>query len=281
MIAVVQGVNAISNGLGLSPGAALSANVFGGGIHVGAGGGLGGASIETSGSVDSAASERYLGSTGLAMGNPAAMSRGGGGGPSVIGGGGLRGCGPLSGSANCLGASLVGGASGALSGCVSNAFSSSLRGGVIGGVAVGIGNGGSSGTGSAAGSATNLDVLATGGVGSEPPPPKQQQLGNGGPPRVLSGIPVEGNPEWAAYAAPDGRTYYYNASSGISSWDKPPPPTQSDAGGTSSAAGLLSSNVESSHGSSNDLNPRGRSSAASSTADITALADAAGAVSLG
>ena len=40
-------------------------------------------------------------------------------------------------------------------------------------------------------------------------------------PTVISGRPVEGAPDWAAYTAPDGRTYYYNAKTGVSSWEKP------------------------------------------------------------
>jgi len=42
-------------------------------------------------------------------------------------------------------------------------------------------------------------------------------------PTVISGRPVEGAPEWSAYTAPDGRTYYYNAKTGVSSWEKPGP----------------------------------------------------------
>jgi len=40
-------------------------------------------------------------------------------------------------------------------------------------------------------------------------------------PAVVSGKPVDGATDWAAYTAPDGRTYYYNAKTGISSWEKP------------------------------------------------------------
>eukprot|EP00908_Phaeocystis_cordata_P001768 Transcript_11901.p1 GENE.Transcript_11901~~Transcript_11901.p1 ORF type:complete len:360 (-),score=42.81 Transcript_11901:101-1180(-) len=54
-------------------------------------------------------------------------------------------------------------------------------------------------------------------------------------PTVISGRPVEGAPDWAAYTAPDGRTYYYNAKTGVSSWEKPGPAPQpapaSQAGG--------------------------------------------------
>ena len=39
--------------------------------------------------------------------------------------------------------------------------------------------------------------------------------------RVVSGTPVEGNPEWSAYTAPDGRKYYYHKESGKSAWEKP------------------------------------------------------------
>jgi hypothetical protein len=43
------------------------------------------------------------------------------------------------------------------------------------------------------------------------------------PPPVISGKPVDGVPDWAGYTAPDGRTYYYNAKTGVSSWEKPTP----------------------------------------------------------
>ena len=46
------------------------------------------------------------------------------------------------------------------------------------------------------------------------------QNGRGAAP-VVSGTPVEGQPDWAAYTAPDGRSYYYNASTGVSAWEKP------------------------------------------------------------
>ena len=39
---------------------------------------------------------------------------------------------------------------------------------------------------------------------------------------VVSGKPVEGAVDWAAYTAPDGRTYYYNARTAVSTWEKPP-----------------------------------------------------------
>jgi len=38
---------------------------------------------------------------------------------------------------------------------------------------------------------------------------------------VVNGKPVDGAADWAAYTAPDGRTYYYNAKTGVSSWEKP------------------------------------------------------------
>ena len=43
-------------------------------------------------------------------------------------------------------------------------------------------------------------------------------------PTVISGRPVDGAPDWAAYTAPDGRTYYYNAKTGVSAWEKPGSP---------------------------------------------------------
>jgi len=49
-----------------------------------------------------------------------------------------------------------------------------------------------------------------------------QQGGQGGAASlVLGGTPVEGLTHWAAYLAPDGRTYYYNSETAISTWDKP------------------------------------------------------------
>jgi len=38
---------------------------------------------------------------------------------------------------------------------------------------------------------------------------------------MMGGTPVEGLKDWAAYIAPDGRTYYYNSRTGISTWDRP------------------------------------------------------------
>ena len=59
-------------------------------------------------------------------------------------------------------------------------------------------------------------------------------------PTVISGRPVEGAPEWSAYTAPDGRTYYYNAKTGVSSWEKPgPAPQPGPASQASQAGGLL------------------------------------------
>ena len=37
------------------------------------------------------------------------------------------------------------------------------------------------------------------------------------------GKPVDGFPDWASYTSPDGRTYYYNAKTGVSSWKMPTP----------------------------------------------------------
>jgi len=45
----------------------------------------------------------------------------------------------------------------------------------------------------------------------------------GKPQPVVSGKPVEGNTDWAGYTAPDGRTYYYNGKTGVSTWEKPAP----------------------------------------------------------
>ena len=39
---------------------------------------------------------------------------------------------------------------------------------------------------------------------------------------VVSGKPVEGAVDWAAYTAPDGRTYYSNARTAVATWEKPP-----------------------------------------------------------
>jgi len=43
-------------------------------------------------------------------------------------------------------------------------------------------------------------------------------------PVMVSGKPVDGVADWASYTAPDGRNYYYNAKTGVSSWTKPQPP---------------------------------------------------------
>ena len=55
-------------------------------------------------------------------------------------------------------------------------------------------------------------------------------------PTVVNGQPVEGAPDWAAYMAPDGRAYYYNANTGVSSWERPGPQPAKE-----SAARLLGS----------------------------------------
>jgi hypothetical protein len=55
------------------------------------------------------------------------------------------------------------------------------------------------------------EIPASGDVRSNPSP-------------FVSGNPVDGFPDWASYTAPDGRTYYYNAKTGVSSWKKPTPP---------------------------------------------------------
>jgi len=49
----------------------------------------------------------------------------------------------------------------------------------------------------------------------------QSFLQNHSAPAVVSGKPVDGAADWAAYTAPDGRTYYYNSKTGVSSWEKP------------------------------------------------------------
>ena len=54
------------------------------------------------------------------------------------------------------------------------------------------------------------EIPASGDVRSNPSP-------------FVSGNPVDGFPDWASYTAPDGRTYYYNAKTGVSSWKKPTP----------------------------------------------------------
>jgi hypothetical protein len=54
------------------------------------------------------------------------------------------------------------------------------------------------------------EIPASGDVRSNPTP-------------FVSGNPVDGFPDWASYTAPDGRTYYYNAKTGVSSWKKPTP----------------------------------------------------------
>jgi hypothetical protein len=59
------------------------------------------------------------------------------------------------------------------------------------------------------------------GVRAQPQEASQQGGALGGANLMLGGTPVEGLLDWAAYLAPDGRTYYYNAKTGISTWDRP------------------------------------------------------------
>ena len=40
---------------------------------------------------------------------------------------------------------------------------------------------------------------------------------------TLCSYVLSGNTDWAGYTAPDGRTYYYNGKTGVSSWEKPAP----------------------------------------------------------
>lgn len=284
--------NVLSLAGGLTPAAALGGCCGGSlnsGLAAGAGisTGVGSMSVGMNAGASLDSAEHYISNSSLAM----VIGSAGRGGSSGGGGSGNPG---LSGRRLGVGGGMGGGVDGFSNGLKGDAKNTSNSVGLVAHVlASGVGGGpntsqagalsrgSANGMGSAIGSSNSLDVLANSCANNEPPLPQRlQHTGKSGPPRVVSGVPVEGHPEWSAYAAPDGRTYYYNATSGVSSWDKPPDPGGVEAGAVSPVAALPSSAVGSSHGSSNDLNPLGRSSAASSTADISALADAATAISL-
>lgn len=80
-----------------------------------------------------------------------------------------------------------------------------------------LGNG-SGGGGNGSGGNTPSMAANGGGMGGEA---GQQGGGARGAHSLVSGTPIAGNPDWAAFTAPDGRTYYYNATTGVSSWESP------------------------------------------------------------
>jgi len=65
-----------------------------------------------------------------------------------------------------------------------------------------------------------------GNMGAVPPPPPPQMSGGGGgnpqPPLPPPAPAAPASHAWTEHATPDGLRYYYNASSGTSSWERPP-----------------------------------------------------------
>lgn len=55
------------------------------------------------------------------------------------------------------------------------------------------------------------DAAAQGAYGAPPPPQQQQQLAP----------PPQAQPQWQVHHSPEGRPYYFNASTGQSSWEVP------------------------------------------------------------
>ena len=120
-----------------------------------------------------------------------------------------------------------------------NALGGGMNNGAGLGGGAGLQGGGGAGLGGSGGAllgSTGLESATAGlslGNGGGPPNAPQQggnmmgadaakggANGNGNT-SMMRGIPVEGNPDWSGYTAPDGRTYYYNATTGVSSWEKP------------------------------------------------------------
>jgi hypothetical protein len=160
---------------------------MGGGLAGGLGGGLGGNNM-----------------AGLGNGMGGSLGGGGLGGPGLNRpGGGLGGMGRGAGAMG--GAGGMGGGLGGGLGGLGDAMGSLSLGGSIG---KGVGNGAEFGSARPQAAASELPSSA-----AQAPADSRTA--------VVGGTPVEGQPDWAAYSAPDGRSYFYNATTGVSSWEAP------------------------------------------------------------
>jgi len=174
--------------------------------------GMGGMGLDASGTMGTG-----MGTMGGAIGGGLGL----GGGMPLAGCGGMPGCGPMG---------TMGGAMGGMNGGAMGALGGMAQGG-LGAAGVPLMPGGDGAFGNQNGSQE-----LPGGIGSQQAVPHSFSSGefvsNGGAspggnrPKtqaVVSGKPVEGNTDWAGYTAPDGRTYYYNGKTGVSTWEKPQP----------------------------------------------------------